>query len=222
MSNPSGLSILKNKYEGKTAIVVGNGPSLRDIPLAFLKSYPSFGSNRIWMLFQPTFYVCTDPLDAQKNRKQIHEMTVPKFIRWGWGEGYPIEVILKSDDPGWNHFTPDPTKPMYDGCTVTFVALELAYWMGFANVLLVGVDHRYMWNGAWETVQHSNGDDPNHFLPNYHLPNEIWQPPNLARMEKGYMLARDAFAKAGRRIINLTPNSALNVFPQSTIAEWMQ
>ena len=49
---------LKNSHEGETCIVIGNGISLKDVPLEFLKSHPSLGCNRIFMLedFIPTYY----------------------------------------------------------------------------------------------------------------------------------------------------------------------
>ena len=215
------INQFKDAHAGGTCIVVGNGPSLASVSLAFLKSYLSFGSNRTWMLFQPTFYVCTDPLDVAKNLEQIQAMTTPKFIRFGWDVGYQLDIMTtQTRTPGWNTFTTDPIQPMYDSCTVTYVALELAYWMGFTTALLVGVDHRYTWNGTRQTEQISSGDDPNHFIPNYHLPGEIWQPPNLVRMEKGYVLAKAAYEKAGRKIINLTEGTALDVFPKDKIENW--
>jgi hypothetical protein len=217
------ITQFKDAHAGETVIVIGNGPSLSAIPLDFLKSYPTFGSNRIWMLFQPTYYVCTDPLDVEKNYEKICAMTTPKFIRFGWDVGFPLDIMaVRTKTPGWNTFTVDPTKPMYDSCTVTYVALELAYWMGFTTALLVGVDHRYEWNGTRQTEQTSDGNDPNHFIPNYHLPGEIWQPPNLARMEKGYVLAKAAYEKAGRKIINLTEGTALDVFPKDKIENWIK
>jgi len=85
--------------------------------------------------------------------------------------------------------------------------------MGFTTVLLVGVDHRYTWSGPrLQTIVSDGGPDPNHFAPDYLQKGEQWQPPNLLRMEHAYTLARAAYETDGRKIINLTENSALEVF----------
>lgn len=45
-------------------LVIGNGGSLAEMPLEFLKRYPSIGSNHIFLLegFTPTFYTAIDPM----------------------------------------------------------------------------------------------------------------------------------------------------------------
>ena len=217
------ITAYKDAHKGETAIIIGNGPSLMGVPVEFLQSYLSFGANRIWRLFWPTYYVCTDPLDVEKNLEVIKAMLTPKFIRAGFGVGYPIDVILDNHHPDWNSFTPDPTRPMYDGCTVSYVALELAYWMGFETVLLVGVDHRYTWDGPrLQTIVSDGSPDLNHFAPDYLKPGEKWQPPNLKRMEHAYAHAREAYEADGRRIINLTANSALEVFEKQELSLWQR
>jgi len=222
MSKYAGWEHFKDLHRGETALVIGNGPSLANVPVSFLRSLPSFGSNRIWRIFQPTYYCCTDPLDLQKNREVINAMTGPKFVRARNNvDGYQLEVVLSSQHPAWLTFSHDPSQPIYDGCTVTYVALQLAYYMGFETVLLVGVDHRYTWNGDRFTVQVADGNDPNHWAKDYHDPGEIWQPPNLLRNEQSYRIAKDAFEKAGRRIINLTEGTALDVFEKGNLSEWV-
>jgi len=214
----------KDAHRGETGIVIGNGPSLATVPVSFLKSYPSFGSNRIWRILYPTYYCCTDPLDLAKNRDVINAMTGPKFVRAGNNvDGYQLEVVLDNNHPAWLTFSLDPAvPPIYDGCTVTYIALQLAYYMGFTTVLLVGVDHRYTWKGDRFTQQVGDGNDPNHWAKDYHLPGEIWQPPNLVRNEQSYRIALKTYEQWGRRIINLTEGTALDVFEKGNLSEWLQ
>lgn len=211
----------KDIHAGKTCIIIGNGPSLKNVPMDFLKQYPTFGSNRIYRIFQPTYYCCTDVLDLAKNREQINAMKTPKFVRAGQNvQGWQIEVVERHKDPAWLTFSYDPTQPIYDGATVTYVALQLAYYMGFATVLLVGVDHRYTWKGSRLRNQVADGHDKNHWAEDYHDPGEVWQPPNLDRTTVSYGLAYHAYLKAGRKIINLTPGTALDVFPKDDLKNW--
>jgi len=44
-----------------------------------------------------------------------------------------------------------------------------------------------------------------------------WHAPDLQRSAEAYQMAREVFEKDGRRVINLTPNSALDVFEKG---EW--
>lgn len=213
------LNYYKDLHKGESVIIIGNGPSLKHVSNDFLASMPSFGSNRIWRKFKPTYHVISDPLDVKKNMSYLMSLDTPKFIQSTFGIEYPIEIIYNNSHPDWNSFTPDPTKPMYDGCTVTYVCLELAYWMGFATVYLVGVDHRYTWEGPrlQTIIVDKDTVDPNHFIPDYHMPGEAWQPPNLKRMEHGYRLAKAAYEADGRKIINLTENTALDVFEKESM-----
>jgi hypothetical protein len=68
-----------------------------------------------------------------------------------------------------------------------------------------------------QTIVSDGSPDVNHFSPNYLEKGEQWQPPNLARMEHAYTLAREAYEADGRRIINLTANTALDVFEKGEL-----
>ena len=60
----------------------------------------------------------------------------------------------------------------------------------------------------------SEGDDPNHFLPNYFGKGFRWQLPDLATSEMAYRMAREAFERAGRRVVDATIGGRLQVFPK--------
>jgi hypothetical protein len=109
---------------------------------------------------------------------------------------------------------------VYEGHTVTFVSMQLAFFMGFRTVLLVGVDHRYIYEGPPNERHVMKGDDPNHFSPDYFKGME-WHNPDLERSEAAYRMAREAFEKNGGRILNLTEGSALEVFDRCDLSEWI-
>ena len=62
-------------------------------------------------------------------------------------------------------FSLDPRRGIWEGATVTYVAMQLAYFMGFEEVVLVGVDHSFATKGPAHEVVTSTGADPNHFDP---------------------------------------------------------
>jgi hypothetical protein len=92
--------------------------------------------------------------------------------------------------------------------------------MGFSTVLLVGVDHRYEYQGMPNEEQLAVGPDPNHFDQNYFTGGVRWNLPDLEMSEASYQLAREAFERDGRRIVNLTPGTALDVFPKEKWRKW--
>jgi hypothetical protein len=100
--------------------------------------------------------------------------------------------------------------------------------MGFTTVLLVGVDHKYpkaATSGRPGSKFIATGDDPDHFKmadgSAYFAPGRIYNRPELSATERYYGLARATFEQAGRKIINLTPGTALNVFEKQEIAKWI-
>ena len=98
---------------------------------------------------------------------------------------------------------------------MTFMALQLAYHLGFKEVVLVGVDHSFATAGPPNQLVTSAGADPNHFDPNYFGRGVRWQLPDLDMSERAYRLARDAFAAAGRTVIDATVGGKLTVFPKA-------
>jgi predicted acylesterase/phospholipase RssA len=103
---------------------------------------------------------------------------------------------------------------VWEGATVTNVALQLAFHMGFQQVILIGVDHNFTSKGEANKTVVSEGDDPNHFMPNYFGKGARWQLPDLDTSEIGYTFARDAYRTAGREVLDATVGGKLTIFPK--------
>jgi hypothetical protein len=218
-----GFDHLFDRHKDETCLIIGNGPSLKDVPNSFLKKFPSFGSNRIYLKFTPTYYVAVNPLVIEQNMGDIlHLKCDAAFVREGcFGS-------LASSNGTWFYelhsmaapmFSYNPSAYVYEGHTVTFVSMQLAFFMGFRTVLLVGVDHRYEYQGEPNEENVWFGEDPNHFDPSY-FRGHAWHNPDLERSEAAYMMAREAFDRDGRQIINLTEGSALEVFEKQEFKTW--
>jgi hypothetical protein len=108
-------------------------------------------------------------------------------------------------------FFKDITQGINEGYTVTYVAMQLAYFMGFKNIYLIGVDHNFNQMGSPNETQKMEGNDPNHFDPNYFKGQE-WQLADLEASEVSYVIANYYFSKDGRKIFDATLNGKLNVF----------
>ena len=114
-----------------------------------------------------------------------------------------------------DEFSTDLIKSISSGGTVTFTALELAFYMGFKQVILVGLDHRYNEKGIPNQTEVRRGEsDTSHFHPGYFPKGSRWQLPDLRRSEIAYQLALDAYKADHREIIDATENGNCKIFPK--------
>lgn len=190
--------------------------------LSLLKSEYTFGLNRIYLLFkerdfQPTYYAAINALIVEQCSEDIEALDMPRFITWRarkWLKDDPRTVYLDTDYTGAESFTENLVSRVYEGGTVTYVALQIAYWMGFTEVILVGVDHSYSTQGPANKTVVSLGDDPNHFDARYFGKGFRWQLPDLAASERAYALASKAYLRAGRKVLDATIDGHLDIFPK--------
>lgn len=151
---------------------------------------------------------------------ELVELGIPLFSAWSGRAHVPFrphvtDLYTMSD----HDFEFDLTKRVPAGATVTYAAMQLAYYMGFTDVVLVGVDHRFILNSE-EKASGPNaaivraGEDPNHFSPEYFPEGVIWQTPDFARSEPAYRNALAAYSADGRVIHDATVDGALTIFPR--------
>lgn len=209
---------LADKHRGETGLIIGNGPSLRDVPLEFLNKYPSFGTNRIYLKdgFTPTYYCSVNPLVISQFAEDIAKIDAPKFLPASYCFD---DTCLPLNSSGMVLFSQDASSWIYEGHTVTYVCMQIAYYMGFRDILLVGVDHSFRYEGAPNQQNVLEGNDPNHFHPDY-FKGRQWNNPDLVRSEHAYKLARAMYEAHQRRIINLTPGTKETAFEKGSINEW--
>lgn len=216
------LQSYRNQHAEKRCFIIGNGPSLKKTDLSLLNGEQSFGTNRIYLAFdqlnfRPSYYVCSNELIVEQCARDIEKLSMPKFIGW-----HNREMINFTSDMTYlwtrcglrSWFFTDLTEGCWEGNTVTMVAIQLAYYMGFGEVVLVGVDHSYNFTGTPHAPQVSQGDDPNHFAPNYFGKGFKWHLPDLEGSELSYRIARHMFSLDGRRIVDATIGGKLEVFPK--------
>jgi len=216
------LEELENLHAHQRCFIIGNGPSLRQTDLSRLRGEYTFGLNRIYLLFPElgfltSYLVSVNDLVLEQCAAEMQSLTVPKFVTWRarhWFHTDPKVTYLDTDFTGEENFCSKMTGRVFEGFTVTYVALQLAYHMGFNEAILVGVDHNFVTQGTANQAIVSQGDDPNHFSPNYFGKGFKWQLPDLAGSERAYTLARDAYSRTDRRVLDATIGGKLTVFPK--------
>ena len=216
------LLSLRNKHKGARCFIIGNGPSLNRTDLSVLRDEVTFGLNRIYLLFpelgfQTTYFVSVNRYVIKQFSEEIERLLLTKFISWYSKDfiAFDARTIFISDNyKSFLGFSKNPLWQVWEGATVTYVAMQLAYYMGFQQVILIGVDHSFTSKGEPNRLITSSGPDLNHFSPQYFGEGVKWQLPDLEISEKAYRLARDVYEQNGREILDATVNGKLNVFPK--------
>lgn len=214
----SALENLRDCHAGDRCFILGNGPSLTKLDLSRLKAEHTFGLNRGYLLFDKlgfatSYHVCINALVAAQFAPELGTLDSRKVFAWSVREhfaaGTDITFVRTMDRP---HFSTNPAHGVWDGSTVTYVALQLAFFFGFTEVVLIGVDHNFATKGPANTTVTSTSRDASHFDPSYFGPGVRWQLPDLARSEIAYQMAHDHFTRAGRRVLDATLDGKLRVF----------
>lgn len=204
---------------------MGNGPSLRRTDLGSLGDVVTIGSNRAYLLerdrgFTPDYLLSVNRLVIEQCIDDFLRARSRVLLDWNARDLVPDSfsgVFLRCLPRP--RFSRNPGFGVWTGATVTYVALQLAYHMGFRKVVLVGVDHHFETKGPAHRTVSSRGDDPNHFAPDYFGAGFRWQLPDLETSEIAYRMAREAFEADGRQIVDATVGGRLEVFPRVELLE---
>lgn len=220
--NQDQLKGYRNAHAGERCFILANGPSLRKMDLSLLEDDITFGMNRIYLLtdeldFSPTYFVSINELVLDQFHDEIKDLTMPKFLNWNRRGLFDIKrediLYLRFKLGLKDRFSTNLCQPLTSGGTVTYASLQIAYYMGFETVILIGLDHSFQSKGIPNrSVVRDQEKDQDHFHPNYFPKGSKWQPPDLLRSELAYQLARDAFEADGRKIIDATDGGKCQVF----------
>lgn len=222
--NTGRLETYRNKHRGKRCFVMANGPSLGKMELEVLKGEYTMSMNRAYLLYEqwgfvPSYYVCINELVLEQFAEDISQLDMPRFVNFNRRSYFPevdedeslmyLRLGLKLKD----QFSGDVTDTILSGGTVTFACLQLAYFMGFDEVILIGMDHNFVEKGVPNTTEARQSEqDESHCHPNYFPKGTKWQLPDLYRSELAYAMARQYYEMDGRRILDATVGGKCDVF----------
>lgn len=164
--NTKRIESYRNKYKGQRCFLIGNGPSLRLADLNMLKDEICFGCNMIYKVFErsdwrPTFLCASDRVVAQAASEQLQEN--PDSTLWVSRTAYDLmqykgdNLIYVSNLRKEKYYVHGDMTEYYvpSIATVMTFMIELAMYMGFSEIYLLGVDF---------TIGHGKND---HFMNSY-------------------------------------------------------
>jgi hypothetical protein len=216
---------VKNKHRGERCFIVATGPSLTVDDLEKLKGEITFSMNSICLAFdetdwRPTYYGIQFDVLYKELKEHIDKLDV---------EGVFIaDLILKEIDIKENYFiyplhllnhkrrhskfnskfSDDAFSVVYDGYSITHSLIQIAVYMGFKEIYLLGADTTYSSN------MHHHFKDYNFVDPKY------TQAGN--KMISAYLEAKKYMDKHDVRIYNATRGGMLEIFERVELDEIIQ
>ena len=240
INNLEAILGLENQYKGEQGFIVGTGPSLAYRDLSTLKNKVTIGLNLSPLTLgqsgvTPTFNIIADK-DVIPQFKDVYARTLrgtptKKIIVAGACKTFPQELI-----DGQTYFVPQchpqrvirfAQNPLREGFwrgkTVAYDALQLAYFLGFDRVNVIGMDmstnHDWGENGHSYEI-HRNSDFSNLIFPrtqSHIIQKGLPGHPEYRALIIRYMQeAQRQFEQAGRHVVNDT-TSSLEVFVQEDL-----
>jgi hypothetical protein len=217
----------KDRFEGEKAVILCNGPSLLDVDLSMLDGTFTFGLNKINLLFsksdfRPSCIVAVNLLVIDQNTGFYNETDIPLFLdRHGHGLVSPRRTVSFLHSSSQAGFARDCSWSINQGCTVTYVAMQLAFHMGFREVALVGCDHNFAVKGPANSTVVAGERDDSHFDPNYFADGVKWQLPDLFESEVAYTRAKNMYEAFDRKIVNATEGGELTIFERESLGQFL-
>lgn len=217
--NREKLKKLKDKHKGQRCFIVCNGPSLKEINFDLLKDEITFGMNRIYLMkeqngFVPTYYGCIDKnSQILQFKDDMDKLEMPCFFPFSLRKHFSKKENQYFIGGKFSHdFQPDGSSLLGNAKSITYILMQIAFYMGFQEVYVIGKDHSYNTTATAGTGLKATGEEGNHFIKGYYKPGMRWDAPDYIAEEYEYEMTRKAYEKAGRIIKNATVGGKLEVF----------
>lgn len=214
----------KDKHLGDRCFIIATGPSLTVEDLEKLRGEITIGMNSISKIgektnWRPTYYGIQD-LSVYKNLKKSIEQLDKKvtiFIADFFPKSEKVigENVVEMPIYGKDHlinpfadnveFSSDCYDVIHDGYTITYSLIQLAVYMGFKEIYLLGADCSYAKQGPQHFIETGIVD------PNAHLAGE--------RMLRSYRVAKQYADSHSIKIYNATRGGYLELFERVNLDE---
>ena len=221
------LKKFRGLHRGQRCFIIGTGPSLTTEDLDKLKDEVTFGSNRIFEIYprtqwRPTYYMNQDFTLIEKYADTIETLEPSAlFLPIEFRERYANKknmhhFVLRHRDfyPKDADFSKNLHHYLGQGFTVTYGAIQLAHYMGFSEVYLLGIDHNYAISLNEKGIPVVNEGVKDYFAGST-ASNKGLNLPRIAESTVAYMTARKFADKSKHFIVyNATRGGKLEAFPR--------
>jgi len=179
----------KNIHKGERCFLVGNGPSLRieDLNKLHREGEVCFACNKISLLFEktqwrPNYYAMSDGSAIILFKDELKKIDCVKFIAdyYEHDEKYDaiegeVEYLHYQFGGLINHpgFSLDPSRYTCEGGTAIYdICLQMAVYMGFSKIYLLGVDNTIKKGGSHYDDNYYSKDESDYInaLPKSYIP----------------------------------------------------
>ena len=219
---------LKGKYTGKRCFIVATGPSLSMDDLALIEGEITFGMNSLCGIFdktnfRPTYYAIQDKAVYKKMKPYMEKYNVDNLLvgianthNIGFSDedldthsswiGFPLNAAYHLGDMIYHDkyyvkYSSNAYKQVYDGYSITYSLIQLAHYMGFSEIYLLGVDCNYKKGQVNHIFEYGDKYSEHHDS-------------QYQRMIKGYELLAEMKNKLPYKIYNATRGGMLELFPR--------
>lgn len=210
----------RNKYSGKRCFIACTGPSLSIEDLESLKNEYVFGMNSICLIhdkteWKPDFFGVQDNAVFEKVKDaMLSTDNGVVFLPHSYKEKYPdipnnwVSIFVCGAyhlyeayalHKYFSKFSYDCYECIYDGYSITYTLIQLAVYMGFKEIYLLGADSNYL-------------GEKQHFIEHGHYASNT----DIAtdRLINTYEQAKKSTEAIGVNMFNATRGGMLEVFPR--------
>jgi hypothetical protein len=186
------ISTYKNIHDGKRLFIMASGPSLKLLDLEPLSRRMVMGLNRSVRIYPDAYYHCMFD-DRLFDELSGYLGNIRKlFTLEGKPCGVPLHLL------GAEGFSWDLEKGIYSGYTVAYFGLQVAVYMGFKEIVYLGLD-----------LSHKDGNT--HFFGHdFHSQNH--EETEFPRMAKTLTYGAKVLSESGIKVFNCSPTSSLECF----------
>ena len=143
-----------NKHNGEKCFIIGNGPSLKVEDLVNIQNhgYKTFACNRIYLAFKqtswrPDYYFMSDEkliehYDGKVGDIDVNNRFFPLKYKSAIKKGNFYNTI-EFDYENEGRFSKNAFEGICPAGTVTSEMIQFAFYMGFREIYLIGVDFSY-------------------------------------------------------------------------------
>lgn len=229
---------LKNTKVGETCFIIGNGPSLKAEDLTKLNELgiDTFAANRIFKIYdktpwRPNYFCCEDPVIIKDIEDVINSLDckykfIPINLCWDIGidikNAHYINMDYARNDEVDYGFVDELEKRVFCQGTVTLTAIQLAAYMGYKNIYMIGVDNSYSryLGPDGQVIEDKSVRD--YFDNSYDegIKNDIVR--NMDALTQGYYRTYMHFKETDVSIYNATRGGKLEVFPRIDLDEFFK